>query len=253
MRHRNWTAGTLAMLLAAGCNTNPTMVANDPGGEDDHGHELFADLVLSADHVHTLSEVTYTVTVTDDHGDAVTDLAVVAVERLAAGDDTWRATELELQGSQWVGTYTFNSTGEYELRVSATETGASESQVLYQMPEALSVGRAHAEAAGYRVEFESFPGHVHEGDVATQRFWIMAAEKNEAGERPPVAGLTPQIACEQADGQHETHAAHEMEPGVYEAEHTFTAAGEFQAGLHFMGSEGHMAEIEFHYHVAGGH
>ena len=105
----------------------------------------------------------------------------------------------------------------------------------------------------YRVEFESFPGHIHEGSAAEMRFWVMEAEKNAAGERPPITGLTAaRIHCLTGSNAEEFHAVTEIEPGVYQAEHSFTEAGEFHAGIH-LDVGGQAAEASFDLHIAHQH
>lgn len=235
MRNRFLATVPTLVFCALACADNPVAV------EDDHEETLTAELALSSEHVHTLSELVFSVVVRDGHGDVVTDLEAVTVDRLAVGSDTWRSTELALQGSAWIGPYTFMSTGEYQLRVSVTRHGHQEPEVVHAMSESLHVGRAHMEVAGYRVEFESFPGHLHEGDEAEMKFWVFEAEKNAAGVRPPVAGLSVHIGCLEASGAFERHGAAEAEHGVYSAHHTFAEAGAFVATLHLPGA--HQAEF----------
>lgn len=256
-RIRHLLAALVAPAVLIACADNPTAPADDGG--DDHAHdELNVELSMSAEHVHTLSEVTYTVSVTNDHGDPVTDLAAVEVQRKAHGSDTWRGTELALAGTVYEGTYTFNSSGEYDLRVAAQRPDEADLSTVWEAPDHLQVGRAHTEVGDYRVEFESFPGHIHEGETATMKFWVFEKEKDPVtDERPPVGGLTaPEIHC-QGSGPEEMHPLTEVEPGVYTAEHAFGEAGEFHAGLHFPGDMPGMGgmggEAEFHFHIAGGH
>ncbi len=87
---RRHLSGILALgLIAGACSDNPVAV-------EEHDETLTAELTLSADHVHTLSEISFTVVVRDHHGEAVTDLEAVTVDRLAEGGDTWRSTDLAL-------------------------------------------------------------------------------------------------------------------------------------------------------------
>jgi hypothetical protein len=240
---RRHLSGILALALTAGaCSDNPVAV-------EEHDETLTADLTLSDDHVHTLSEISFTVVVRDHHGEAVTDLEAVTVDRLAEGGDTWRSTDLALTGSTWSAPYTFASSGEYQLRVSVMRHGATEAEVVHTMAEHLHVGRAHAEIAGYRVEFETFPGHIHEGDVAEMRFWVMEADANAEGVRPPIGGLSAHIECLESSGANEEHVAAEVELGVYAASHTYVEAGDFTATLHLSSGE----EVPFITHVAHGH
>lgn len=242
MRHRAWVSVLVAPLLVVACNGNPA------GLEDEHDDELTVALSLSSNHVHTLSEVEFTVTVMDHHGAAVTDFETIQVERLQAGSDTWRAIELSPAGSVYKGMYTFMSSGDYDIRVAGMRHGHAAMETMHEMAEPLQVGRAHLELGGYRVEFESYPGHVHEGDEATQRFWVMEAQADASGNRPAVSGLAAEIQCLDGTGVPELHAAAETEPGVYEALHLFSEAGSAKLEIRFQGQA-----AAFSYDVVQGH
>lgn len=264
MRHVHaLLAVAFVVLTTAACEDNPVL---GPTGGSGPG-SLFAELTLSEGHVHTLSELGYTVEITDEHGAAFTDLERVAVERrlvveeeeeghghaiAPADEEPWRGTDLELQGTSWVGTYTFTTSGEYEMRVVAQRHGEDEAAVVYEMPDHMGVGRAHVEAGGYRVEFESFPGHLHAGGEAQMMFWILEQERNEDGIRPPVEGIEADIHCNESGGFAEEHHAH-GEHGTYSAMHSFQEPGDFLAEIHFTGADGHAASAEFLTHVAAPH
>lgn len=248
--NRHWITALMASVVAAGCVANPTAPAEE---HEDATADLTVNLVLSSSHVHILSELTYTVTVTDDHGNVVTDFDTLRVERKAADSDTWRGTDLELQGTSYVGTYTFTSSGDYQIRVAGRRSHDAAMVQMYMMPEMLHAARAHVEAGGYRIEFETFPGHIHQHDTATVAFWVMEQDQDASGNRAPITGLSPEIHCLEADGSEETHGAMEMTAGVYEAEHTFAHVGDFVAALHFTALDGSTAEAAFKTHVAGGH
>lgn len=245
MTYRHYILSLAAIFLLVACSDNPV-------SEEEHDDELSVVVTLSSEHVHTLSELTFTVAVTDHHNAPVTDFEVLQVERLSEGSDTWRAIELTRAGDVFEGTYTFNSSGDYELRVAGQRVGHTEVEVLHMMAEPLHVVRAHMEAGLYRVEYENFPGHIHEGDMATLKFWVMEAEQDAAGNRPPVTGLTAEIECTDGAGK-ESHPATEPEAGVYQAEHTFTLAGEAHFTIRFTGADGQPAEADFHLHVAHAH
>lgn len=240
----------VAVFLAA-CSSNPTVPIEEE--HEDATADLTVDLQLSSNHVHILSELTYTVSVTNHHGEFVTDFDTLRVERRAAGSDTWRGTDLELQGTSYAGTYTFTSSGDYEIRVVGRRDHDAAMVQMYSMSEMLSAARAHAEAGGYRIEFESFPGHLHQHNEATMKFWVMETERNAEGVRPAITGLSTELHCLEADGSTESHAAAELTPGVYEAAHTFESVGDFVAALHFTGTDGLEAEAEFTTHVVPGH
>lgn len=244
--------GLLASLAAAGlltaCEGNPT------APPEEHDDELTVELEIAPGHLHILqTEVQVTVRVTDHHGEPVTDFEAIQVERLAEGSDTWGAIELARAGTAYVGTYTFTSSGDYQLRVMGQRPGEAEMMLLHQVHDPLHVARAHAETGGYRVEFETFPGHIHEGDDTALRFWIMEPEGDEAGNRPPIAGVVGEVHVVESDGSELGHALLEMGDGVYECEHTFQTADEAHVRLHFTGADGEPAEAEFHLHVAHGH
>lgn len=244
MRHRALFLALGFPYLLVACEGNPVT----PEGE------LSVTLTLSSAHVHTLSEITFTVAVTDGHGNPVTDFDTLRVERLAEGSTTWRGTDLALMGHDYMGTYTFMSSGDYELRVSGMRHGEHAMQEMHHMAEHLHVGRAHVETGGYRVEFESFPGHIHEGDTPTLTFWVMEADADPVtGERAPISGLAATIVCGDPSGTPETHQNVETEPGVYAANHTFGTAGDAAATIQFTGADANPAEAGFQFPVAHAH
>lgn len=257
MTARHLLSVLLVPLALAACAENPVAVDQTPADDDEHGHatsELNVELSVTPDHIHILqSEATFTVKVTDHDGNAVTDFDSLRVERKAHDSDTWRAIELAVDGDVFTGTYTFASSGEYEVRVAGMRHGDAAMTVMHQMAEHLHAARAHGELAENRVEFESFPGHIHQGETGAMRFWVMEAEKNADGVRSPITGLTDlKIHCIESDGSEELHAVNEIEPGVYEAEHAFDEAGEFHAGIH-MTHENETHEAAFELHIAHGH
>ena len=235
--------------------------ADNPEGPADHDDELTVELTLSSDHLHTLSPVEFTAIVRDHHGTIVTDFDTLHVERRATDADTWRtAADLTLQGDAFIGATTFTSRGEYDLRVVGRRAGHDEVDVIPmhdsmdEMMGPLHVGRAHVVAGGYRIEFESFPGHIHEGSETAFRFWVMEAEADADGNRAPISGLAGGIHCIEPEGASETHSPDEIETGVYEGAHTFASAGEGAAALHFTAADGSgEAEASFELHVAHAH
>lgn len=240
----------LAVLIGAfalsACESNPPLGPATSG-------PLNVELTLSASHVHILSPLTFTVAVTDAHGNPVTDFETIQVERLAVGSDTWRGTELTLNGAVYEAEYTFASSGDYMLRVAGQRHGEAEMTVLHEMHDPISAARAHAEVGGMRVEFESFPGHLHTHNTSMMKFWILEPERNDAGVRPPIPGIQATIVCNEADGTTEQHAAVEELAGVYVAEHEFQAVGDFVARITFPGRDGNEAVAEFTTRVAAAH
>lgn len=175
------------------------------------------------------------------------------MEWLPEGSDSWSAIELALAGTAYVGTYTFSSSGDYQLRVMGQRPGEAGMRVLYEAPDPLHAVRAHAEAGGYRIEFEAFPGHIREGDDAALRFWIMEPERDASGNRSPILGVRGEVHIVESDGSEVARDLQEMGDGVYESDHSFAAADEAHVQLHFTGADGQPAEVEFHLHIAHAH
>lgn len=239
----------LIVVLFTGCKDNPVEIHEDDGNEP-----FTAELTISDDHIHTLSEITYTVKITDHHGETVTNMEAVEVQRKGHDDTEWRGTELTLAGEVYTGTYTFNSSGEYDLRVAGIRHGGTEMEVMHEMEDHMEVARAHVETGNYRIEYENFPGHIHDGETATVKFWIYEAEKDASGVRPPITGLGIHIHCNNPDGSNEHHdTVTEESAGIYMAEHTFLGGGEAQMGMHFTAPDNNEVEAEFHLHIAHGH
>lgn len=242
--------GTAALLVAPallwGCHSNPVLV--------DDGN-LTAELVLSSGHVHTLSEVAFDVVIRNGDGYAVDDFEAVSVERRSAGG-AWRSIDLEASGIGYAGTYTFTSSGDYDLRVMVTRHGTGEP---VEVPLAdgpmmhLEVARAHVEVAGHRVEFETFPGHIHEGDEVEVKFWILEPERNAEGVRPPVTGLDTRVLCFELGELVEEHQALDEADGVYQVRHLFSSAGDAAATLRFPDDDGDEVAASFEFHVVHGH
>lgn len=247
MRRHTWLGLVLIPVLLTACESNPVA----------HDDALLAELTLSPDHAHTLSPVTMTVTVRNDHGTTVTAFDTLRVERLSEGATEWRtAADLALSGSAFISEYTFASSGGHELRVRAMRTGHGEFEDVPLMGGGMTmhtnVGRAHTEAGGYRIEYENFPGHVHEGDEVAMRFWVLTPETDANGDRTPITGLDGTIRCIEPEGAQESHDPTVVSDGVYEALHTWQSAGEGQAQLSFTGPDG-PAEVTFPVHVAHTH
>lgn len=248
--HGHWMAPLLVLvpLALTGCESNPTEV---------HDEELTVELTLSPDHVHILSPVTFTAVVRDGHGELVTDMDTVRVERKTVDSDTWRAAaDLTLSGTAYTGEYTFVSSGDYEFRVLGQRAGHTvmEEMTMGTTMDPVHAVPAHAEAGGYRVEFEAFPGHIHEGNEVQYKFWIMEVDRDPVtNERAPIAGLAPEIHCNEPDGSSESHAATEPEAGTYSALHTFLSVGDGEAEIHFTGADGSPATASFPLHIVHGH
>lgn len=234
-------------LVLIACSDDP-LPTDGGNGEDGATEDLTVDLT-PPDHVHIYSEVDFAATITDDAGDPVTDFDSVRVEYRPSGEDSWTGTvDLDADGDAYSGAHTFTSSGDYDLRVVGRRPDDEAAVEMHRPSEALQAVRAHTDAGGYAVEFEAFPGHIHQGDVADLRFWVM-----EQGDQSPVPDLTPDIHVVEADDSEETVAASETDDGVYEAEHTFGSAGDATVTLQFTGTGGESAEATFSLPVSEAH
>lgn len=233
----------MAAFSFAACSDNPTF----PDVSDD----LHAELEFGVTELVTLTEVEVEVRLHSDAAGTVTDVAMVAVEMRREGDADWRATELTLHDDHFSGLKTFFSSGEYEARVVAQLHGSAETVVLYQTTEHLHVDRIHREVGAFRVEFETYPGHLHEGDTAEIAFWILEAGGDGHGHA--VGGMSPDIVCMDPSGATEEHMAHEHEPGEYGTQHTLLEAGTAQFELHFTDGAGADLHAEFVVPVSHAH
>jgi hypothetical protein len=240
MKHRHLVT-TLALAAF-------TLACSDSAVEPPHEHELLVNLTLADDHLSILEDITFTVTVTNDHGDPITDFGALEVEYELEGTGTWRGIDMTLQGTSYVGTHEFGTSGEYHFRVSGMRGTATTMEVLYEDPGHFDVERAHVTLGDYKVEFESFPGHIHESETATLRFWIT----DEAGGQA-ITGMTVAIECGNPDGTTESHPVTDNSDGVYDTDHLFAEAGDAHAALSFTDAGNVLRETEFHLHIAHGH
>lgn len=242
MRYMRGIAALALAGWALACSDSPT---------GPHDHELIVDLAITSaeNHLVTLEEVTFTVTVTNEHGDYVTDFTQIQVEyEREDNPGTWRPIELAPQGSAYVGTNDFGSSGEYHFRVAGMRGSETTLTVLYTLPDHVMIERAHETIGPYSVAFESFPGHIHSGESVTLRYWV-----TDAAAGTPVTGLAATITCGQPDGSSEQHAITDNNDGVYEAMHLFVDGGDGHTMLGFTPPGGLLMEAEFHLHVAHAH
>lgn len=242
-------AAVAGLVLSVGaCAENPSLAPSE------HSEELSVDLTVEPDHVHLLqTEAAFHVSVTDHDGAAVTDFDSLRVEWKPESETEWDGAAAHLHDGEYEAHNVFHSSGHYDLRVTGQRPDHSDMSVMHEMSDALHVARAHAEAGGYRVEFEGFPGHVHAGDTASLSFWVMEQDTTSSGERPPIEGLQPEVHVTEADGSTASVAASETSAGVYEAEHLFQEGGDALVALHFTGSSGQEAEAEFTLPVSHAH
>ena len=219
----------------------------------DVSEDLHAELEYSGDHLMTLTDIEFEVRVHGSDAGTFTDLSYIAVEFRLEGETEWRATELSLHADHFSAEKMFFTSGEYEARVVGQLTGSTESLTLYQSVEHLHVERIHQEVGEFIVEFETFPGHVHEGDEVEATFWILEASTDGHAHGHPVEGLTPDIVCTDSDGATEEHVAHVHGAGEYGADHTAIEAGTASFEIHFSDTGGTDHHAEFAVPVSHAH
>ena len=224
------------LLSLTACNENP--VSHDDGEEE----EVTVAFQMSEDDIHTLDQVTFTAAVSSDHGDPVTNFEEVGMQYRLEGSNEWSDLVMNLSGTDYSGTMMFLSSGQYEVRVMGRHQGHGDMETMHVMAEHLEVGRAHEDVGVFRIEYENFPGEIHEGDTAAIQFWIM----EDSPARTPITGIQAEIHYEDPSGAEESHDAVESEPGVYRANHTFQLDGEAHLAIHFPGIGGVELDAEFH-------
>lgn len=240
---RTVIASAAVVMLA--CNANPTV--------PEPSLELHAELEFSAAEIMTLTQIEVEVTVQSDAPGVFTDMARVALERRMDGVGEWRATELTPHEDHFSGELMFPTSGEYEIRVVGEVAGSSETLVLYQAAEHLHVERIYEEVGDYVIQFETFPGHLHEGQTAEVVFWVLEAGADGHAHGHGVAGLGPEIVCTDPSGAVEEHHAHAHAEGEYGTEHTFLEAGTAHFELHFTDGAGVDRHAEFSAPVSHAH
>ena len=228
---------TSASVLLMACGANPT--------SPELSQDLHAELEFAVTELATLTTIEVDVTVHSDEPGAFTDLSTISVEVRLEGETEWEATELAPHEDHFSAEMMFFSSGEYEARVTAQVTGSTDVLTLYQTTERLHVERIHQEVGDYIVEFETLPGHLLEGQIAEVTFWVLEASADAHAHGHAVGGLAPDIACTDANGMVEEHAAHEHEAGEYGAEHTLLEAGTAHFELHFTDAMGVDRHAEF--------
>lgn len=229
-------------LLAAGCSTK------NPTAPEHHDDTFTFELTATPDHMSTLTPITFTLTARNDHGEVVTDFEAIQLERQMEGTTTWRAIALTLQGNSFQGVYTFTTSGDYHFRVMGSPHGGHEVAEMGHIEQHMHVERAHMDAGGYKVEYESYPGHIHEGETPMLKFWVLDDVTGA-----PIPGLTSTMRCTEQGGAVHDFAVTESGPGVYEAAHLIEAAGETKIALLFTGADSQPATAEFTIEVAHGH
>ncbi len=242
MKHAPKLLLVVGLIAAGGCSDNPV-------NHDDHDSEFFAEISVSGEHISTLSETDFDITLRTDDGSSVTGIEAVQIEfRLEdAEHDEWEVADLIAHGSHYETTHTFMSSGDYLWRIVVDDHNDGHASVLHESDEHLEVERAHENVGDYRVEFESFPGHIQEGMTATVSFWVFESDDDhgETG-HDGVTGLETVIKCNEPDDHMEEHAGHEREPGIYSAEHLFEESGEAQLSIRFHGHDGTDLVTIFH-------
>lgn len=234
-----------ATVLILGCEANPTF----PNLADD----LHAELEFVGDQLATLTEIEVEVRVHSSDLGAFTDFSSMVVEVRRDGETEWEATDLSLHVDHFSAETMFFSSGEYEARVIGQVTGSSDAVILYQSAEHVYVERIHEEVGDYIVEFETFPGDLHEGETIEATFWVYETSTDGHGHGHAVTGMTADIVCADAGGTTEEHAAHEHAEGEYGAEHTLLEAGTMHFEFHFTDALGVDQHAEFSAPVSHAH
>jgi hypothetical protein len=168
------------------------------------------------------------------------------------GATEWQSISMTMSGDHFEGKHTFVSSGDYEMRAMGVphhdDGHGHDPEELHHMDEHYHVHRANKDAGGYRVEYESFPGHIHAGETATLKFWVVDSNTDL-----PVGGLAPNIRCFETGGVEHVDASTEPATGVYELAHVVDTAGTTSISLLFIGADSNPAEVRFDITVSAEH
>lgn len=215
------------------------------GGDGDHDDDLSARIVTVGEELRTLDEILFEVHIEDSGGHHVMDMAALELQ-VRSPDGEWREIELMAMDDHYLGEGVFSSSGEYELRVMGMSHMEHDMEEMFLTM--VSVERAHADADPFDVEYESDPGHIHEGDTSLLNFWVSFEDGGGSA-----SGLEAEIFVEESDGHVTILEAVEVEPGVYQAEMTFADAGEAHVGITLPDGATGSVEADFHLHVSEVH
>ncbi len=224
----------MAVVILAGCE--PPHIEGVLSGQIELSSTALSTLEVSAFEVH----------IEDAEGHHVMTMEMVHLEVREVGSETWREIELTAMGDHYSGTRIFNSSGEYELRLMGAEHSEHEMEEMDHI--FVTVERAHADVAQYHVQYESEPGHIHEGDAVTLTAWIALEATGE-----PVTALLLQFVVEESDGVVTVLDAVEAEAGVYTSGMPFEIDGEAHVDIQFTDDTGAAFAADFHVHVSSIH
>ena len=248
MKHATIILLALIVLFFTACSENP--VADHIGGDEN----LMVSLSSSTEHFSTLTEIEFEVRLTNDHGVQLTDIGSMQIEYQRSGELEWEVITLERHEDHYSAGMMFMSSGEYQMRVSGDLHGDGHMDVMYTAPEMIDVERIHVEMGDVMVEFETFPGHVHEGEEVEASFYMMemAASGGDHG-GSMMSGLSGDIHIMAPGDTAYEYNAEEHDAGVYSTHHTFLEGGDATFEFHFMDHHGDSIEVEFHVPVLHGH
>jgi hypothetical protein len=214
------------------------------GSTDPDADTLIVDVQVAPGHIHSFeSDVTFTVTVTDEQGREVTNFSTLRAEMGPAGAEQWtRQIPLLFDGAAFVGSTKFTAAGSFDVRVVGQRTNETAAAELYRLDAPLDAVRPHFDAGGYRVEFETDTGeYPARGQSVTFRFLIL---EDVPSPRPPVTGLAGVvIRCAQGSVMG-LHNAVESPAGTYSASHVFDTEGGATAQVEFTGLDGNPAFVQ---------
>lgn len=248
MKHAHIILLAFTMLILTACSENP--VADNTSGDED----VTVSLSASTEHFSTLTDIEFEVQLTNDHGEQLTDIGSMQIEYQRSGDSEWEIITLERHEDHYSAQIMFMSSGEYQMRVSGDLHGEGHMDVMYTAPEMIDVERINAEMGDVMVEFETFPGHVHEGEEVQVSFYVMETAAGGGGHGGAMmSGLTGEIHIMGPDGAIYESVGDEHDLGVYSAHHTFLEGGEATFEFHFLDHHGDSIEVEFHVPVEHGH
>lgn len=235
-------------LFIAGCTDKGTEPVDTHAGDE----ELEFTLSFNTLELETLDDTTLLLSIHDHHGEPMMEFDDVEMQYRMEGTVEWASIPMTMSGDHFEGNHTFVSSGEYEMRAMGVphhgDGHGHDPEELHLMNEHYHVHRAYVDAGGYRVEYESFPGHIHSGESATLKFWVVDRNTDLAA-----GNLSPNIRCLETGGVEHVVGATESMAGVYEIDHIVDMAGATAMSLLFTGSDSSPAEAVFDITVSAAH
>lgn len=216
MRHllERIAAGLVFGVLLAGCGDDTST------GLADANPEALFD--IQGDQVETFQETEIRVAVVDGGTPLRMQQGEMQIEH---GAGYTRSVRMEMSGDSLIANMMFFEPGQYRLRFNGMPMGGG---MMEEMGEyMIEVHRGHHVIGDYWVEFELDPAPVLQNETATIRLFVFDL-LSDGTPGDPAAGLDLGMTIYDPSDLEAMLTVTETSSGVYEAEHSFGAAGMYE-------------------------